>query len=182
MTSTTPPANASARARAEVRLRLAAIDDAPAIAGYLGALFADPDLDTLARRPAPTVEDEEEFLRKALENDRAVIVLAFAGERLIGMADIIAWDRPEGRHCGRLGMSVAKAWRGRGVGRRLLTAAIERTKHWLGFSRIELEVVPWNTAGIALYESLGFQHEGRRVGAMNLRGRPEDVLMMGMVW
>ena len=153
-----------------------------ALAGFLTALFADPDMDTVARRPAPSVQDEQDFIARALAAERAFILLAFARGRLVGMADIFAWERPEGRHCGRLGMSIAKTWRGRGVGKRLLTAAIEETRQWPDFSRIELEVVPWNTAGIALYESLGFKHEGRRVGAMNLRGRPEDVLMMGLVW
>jgi hypothetical protein len=35
-------------------------------------------------------------------------------------------------------------------------------KGWPGFCRIELDVVPWNTPGIRLYEPFGFAHEGRK--------------------
>jgi RimJ/RimL family protein N-acetyltransferase len=165
-----------------VVIRLATVDDAPAMVAYLTALFADPDLDTVARRPAPTVEDEEDAVLRAQEDGRAFYLLALAGAEVVGIIDIFAWGRPEGRHCGRLGMSVAKRWRGQGLGRRLLEAAIDMTKPWPGFCRIELEVAPWNAGAIALYESVGFRHEGRRVKALNLRGAPEDVLMMGLVW
>ena len=79
-------------------------------------------------------------------------------------------------------MSVAKAWRGRGVGRKLLAAAIDRARDWPGFCRIELECVAWNTAGVRLYESLGFVLEARKTKAINLRGRPEDMLLMALTW
>ena len=40
----------------------------------------------------------------------------------------------------------------------------------------------WNTGAIALYEALGFQMEGRKRKAVNLRGRPEDEFLMALVW
>jgi RimJ/RimL family protein N-acetyltransferase len=165
-----------------IEVREAAEADAEAMADYMAALYADPDLDTVARRPPPPPADERDFVRRALASPRAVVLLALDGARVVGMLDLFAWDRPEGAHCGRLGMSVARAWRGKGVGRRLLRAAIAHARGWPGFCRIELDVAPWNTPAIALYESLGFKHEGRRVKAMNLRGRPEDILTMGLVW
>ena len=79
-------------------------------------------------------------------------------------------------------MSVAKAWRGRGVGGRLMSEAIRRARAWDGFCRIELEVAAWNGRGIALYERVGFRHEARRLKGINLRGTPEDSLMMALVW
>jgi RimJ/RimL family protein N-acetyltransferase len=165
-----------------IDVREAVEDDAEAMAQYLAELYADPDLDTVARRPPPLPADERELVRRAAAAPRGLVLLALDGRALVGMLDLFAWDRPEGAHCGRLGMSVARDWRGRGVGRRLLRAAIAHARGWPGFCRIELDVAHWNTAGIALYESLGFRHEGRRVKAMNLRGQPEDILMMGLTW
>ena len=40
----------------------------------------------------------------------------------------------------------------------------------------------WNTAGIRLYEGLGFVIEARKTKAINLRGRPEDMLLMALTW
>jgi putative acetyltransferase len=86
------------------------------------------------------------------------------------------------RHLGRIGLSVTRDLRGRGIGRRLLQAAIDQARGWPGFCRLELECVPWNTPAIRLYESLGFLHEGRRVKGVNLRGTPEDMLLMALTW
>ena len=58
-------------------------------------------------------------------------------------------------------MSVAASHRRRGIGKLLLDAAIA----WADahdFLRLELYVYARNAPAIALYEKLGFAHEGRR--------------------
>ncbi|HSD88662.1 MAG TPA: GNAT family N-acetyltransferase, partial [Kofleriaceae bacterium] len=65
------------------------------------------------------------------------------------------------RHVATLGMSVKQGWRRKGVGRALLTAALE----WAptaGIKRVELYVYARNAPAIALYEGFGFAIEGRR--------------------
>jgi len=162
-------------------VRPARVDDAEAMVGYLTAL-TDERLDTISLQTAPSLEDEREFVLRSQLSERILVLLAFAGETLVGMLDLSAGERPSDRHAGRFGMSVAKAWRGCGVGRKLLAAAIEETRGWPGFCRIELECAPWNAPAIALYESLGFELEARRRKALNLRGRPEDMLLMALTW
>lgn len=163
-------------------LREAGADDAPAMVKYLAALNAEPDLDTIGKRPVPSVAEQGEAIARFAGQDRAFFMLALSAGKLVGLADVEAWQRPEGRHCAPIGISVAKPSRGHGVGRALMLACIERARLWEGFCRIELEVTSWNSQAIALYESLGFQHEGRRVKGMNLRGQPEDTLRMALVW
>ena len=162
-------------------IRPARTDDAEIMVAYMTALTAE-GLDTISVRVPPNLEDEREFVLRSKVSERILILLAFADDKLVGMLDLSAGQRPSDRHAGRFGMSVAKAWRGRGVGRKLLTAAIEETRSWPGFCRIELECAPWNQAAIALYERLGFELEGRRRKALNLRGRPEDMLLMALTW
>ena len=163
-------------------IRIAHVEDAEAMVMFLADLYDDPDLDTVPKRAPPTREEERQVIRRANDLGRAFFLLAYAGDQLVGLLDLWAAEQPESRHGGRLGMSVARDWRGRGVGRRLIEEAVARARDWRGFCRIELEVAAWNTAGIALYEGAGFRHEGRRVKAMSLRGSPEDILMMAMVW
>lgn len=155
--------------------------DAEALVAYVEALVAE-GTGTITLRKAPSLEQEREFIAKSEAAERAFILVAVDGERVIGMLDLQAGERDFNRHCGRFGMSVAKDWRGRGVGRAILKAAITKTREWPGFCRIELEVFPHNTAAIALYESLGFELEARKVKAVQMQTQPEDLLLMALVW
>ena len=56
-------------------------------------------------------------------------------------------------------MGLLPAWRGRGVGRRLLEATVAKAR-CEGFKRIELDVYADNPRAIALYEKAGFVREG----------------------
>jgi RimJ/RimL family protein N-acetyltransferase len=165
----------------DVEVRPARADDAAAMVDYMTALAAER-LDTISQREPPSLEDERDWVLRASFAERGFILLAVAGAEVIGILDLWAGARPDTRHAGQFGMSVAKAWRRRGVGRRMLEAAIAETRGWPGFRRIQLECVVWNPHAIALYESLGFVIEGRMVKAINLRGTPEDMLLMALTW
>ncbi len=165
----------------DVVLRRAREADAAAMADYMAALTAE-HLETITPREAPSVEDERDWVLQAAFAERGLILLAEAGEAVIGILDFWGGERSDNRHAGSFGMSVAKAWRGRGVGRRMLQWVIDEAHGWPGFCRIELECVAWNAPAIGLYESLGFKTEGRMVKAINLRGKPEDMLVMALTW
>jgi RimJ/RimL family protein N-acetyltransferase len=165
----------------QVVVRRAREADAAAMARYMAALTAER-LQTITAREAPSVEDERDWVLQAAFAERGLILLAEIGEEVIGLLDFWGGERSDNRHAGYFGMSVAKAWRGRGVGRRMLHWVIDEAHGWPGFCRIELECVAWNTAAIGLYESLGFKVEGRMVKAINLRGKPEDMLVMALTW
>lgn len=156
-------------------------DDAEALVAYVEGLVAEGP-GTITLRKAPTLEQEREFIAKAEAAERAFILVAVDGERIVGMLDLQAGERDFNRHCGRFGMSVAKDWRGKGVGRAILAAAIEKTHAWPGFCRIELEVFPNNATAIALYKSMGFELEARKVKAVQMQALPEDLLLMALVW
>jgi len=165
----------------DIIIRDAVVGDAEALAAYANALGAE-SLDTIPFRGPKTVEEERTFIETAAASDRGLILVAEHADRIVGLLDVKVGSRCAERHAGVFGMSVAGDWRGRGVGRRLLTTAIDRVRAWDGFCRLELEVVPWNTAGLALYDSLGFQFEGRKKKAVDLRGSPEDSIIMALVW
>ena len=165
----------------DVVVRRAREADAPAVADYMAGLMAER-LDTISRREIPTVPEERDWILRATMVERGTILLALAEDDVIGVLDLWAGEREDNRHAGRFGMSVARGWRGLGVGRRLLARAIDEARAWPGFCRLELECVAWNAPAIALYESLGFALEARMSKAINLRGTPEDMLLMALVW
>ena len=164
-----------------LEIRLAGEGDEHQMAAFMGALCAEAP-DTVTRRPAPTPEDQRQFVESAGQAERAFILLALDGDEVIGLLDLWAGGKPETRHAASFSMCVAAERRNQGVGRRLLQAAMERALLWDGFRRLELEVAAWNAPAIRLYEKLGFRHEGRKVKAVNIRGEPEDTLIMARIW
>jgi RimJ/RimL family protein N-acetyltransferase len=165
----------------QVKVRRAREADAVALTDYMAGLMAER-LDTISRRETSSVPEQRDWILQAATAERGLILLAFAGDALVGVLDLWAGERPEDRHVGRFGMSVARTWRGRGVGRKMLRQAIEEARAWPGFARLELECVVWNAPAIALYESLGFVTEAKMAKAINLRGTPEDMLLMALTW
>lgn len=160
-------------------------DDAAATAAYMRALRAEvteDGLDTIPWRQPRTDAQQRELLALIEAAPNAVFFAAFAGEEVVGLIDIVGGSSPFDRHAGVLGISVAKDWRGHGLGRKLMEAAIAEARSWEGFCRIELICVTWNTGAIALYEEMGFRVEGRKRKAVNLRGVAEDEFLMALVW
>jgi putative acetyltransferase len=69
-------------------------------------------------------------------------------------------NRARRRHAAMLGISIAGAAQGQGVGRALMQAALDYADRWAQVLRIELQVYADNARAIALYRRFGFEHEG----------------------
>lgn len=164
-----------------IQVRAAVAGDAERMAAFMATLCAEAP-DTVTRRPPPSPQDQREFLERAEKAERAFILLALDGDEVVGLIDLWAGVKPETRHAASFGMSVIAARRNQGIGRRLLQAAIDRALLWEGFCRLELEVAAWNAPAIRLYEQLDFRQEGRKAKAVNIRGQPEDTLIMARTW
>ena len=87
-------------------------------------------------------------------------------------------DQPRIRHVAMLGMAVRDDWQRRGIGRALVRAAVEMADAWMALTRLELNVYVDNEPAIRLYESFGFQAEGRLRRAALREGKHVDVLVM----
>jgi len=78
-----------------------------------------------------------------------------------------------------IGMLVIDGWRGRGIGRALLDAAIDWAAN-AGAHKMALETWPHNEAAIRLYERAGFVEEGRKVRHYRRQnGELWDSVLMG---
>jgi ribosomal protein S18 acetylase RimI-like enzyme len=98
------------------------------------------------------------------------VIGAFAGRRLVGMAilGVNARDKAKTRHkCELWSVYAAPDVRGRGVGRRLVSRAIDEARR-RGFEAIVLSVSSHNDGGIRLYRSLGFVRFGAEPRSLKL--------------
>jgi RimJ/RimL family protein N-acetyltransferase len=158
-----------------VNVRLATLDDLPAIRAHLEALAAEPD------RHVPLEPDEVDAVAADLRPliGKGAVVVACDPD-VIGFVSMRRGTRKWLAHAAYLGISIRKAYRGRGVGRALMTAAVDWARDH-GVARIELHVMARNTTAIALYEKLGFQREGVNRGALCIDGVLHDDLVMARV-
>lgn len=103
--------------------------------------------------------------------------VAAVGHEMVACCNLAAAGSPRRGHVRLLGMAVADAWQGRGVGRammRHLTGLADS----LGAVRVELDVYADNDRAVALYRSFGFEREGvKRIEAWR-DGAYVDALVM----
>jgi L-phenylalanine/L-methionine N-acetyltransferase len=91
-----------------------------------------------------------------------LVLAAVQGDNPVGLAGL----HPVGpsvrrRHAMSLGITVARAAQGQGVGQALMTALLDYADHWAQVLRIELTVFHDNERAIRLYQRHGFELEGR---------------------
>jgi ribosomal protein S18 acetylase RimI-like enzyme len=121
------------------------------------------------------VDSTREFIT-SVKAAGGVHVVAVASGEVIGWCDIVPHQFEGMRHVGRLGMGVQKDHRSRGVGRKLLSFAVQQA--FAGaLERIELEVFASNRSAVRLYEWFGFECEGCKVAARKLDGVTDDILV-----
>jgi ribosomal protein S18 acetylase RimI-like enzyme len=146
----------------EIQIREAGVEDAAAIARLLH------DFNREFGEPTPGVAALTERSRELLEAGEMTVLLAGEGPEGISLTRFrpSVWsDAPEA-HLQEL--YVAPALRGRGIGRALLEATIERARAE-GATGIDLNTGETDTAARRLYESMGFT---------NREGRPDGPAML----
>lgn len=164
-------------------IREARPEDAAAGIAYFRRLFGEPGINliTEADEYYPTVESNSRVIRDMNRADNSLFLVAEVEGRIVGILTLEGAKRRNVQHVALLGITVAKEWRGHGIGRRLMTHAIEWARQTGILQRIELHVFARNEIAIALYESLGFEVEGRRRKAVIRDGETIDDLVMSLL-
>jgi RimJ/RimL family protein N-acetyltransferase len=154
---------------APFQIRLAHDDDRVSLAVLFAAVAEERD--GIATEPPVDVE------ARAASWTLDGTLVAVAGGEIVGSLHV---ERSRFGF-GELGMTVAREWRGRGVGSAVLAAAIEWARE-RGLHKLSLSVFPHNAAAIALYRKFGFVEEGRRVKHFRrANGELWDALDMGLL-
>ncbi len=105
----------------------------------------------IGREAFPYIKNPEQFFAERLQ--RGWIFVAEAGE-VVGFVDVSI----EGERAVIEGIAVDKAWRGKGIGRTLLSAAL-RFLRAIGVREVVLYTRDSNEAARRLYKGAGFTSE-----------------------
>ena len=116
-----------------------------------------------------TTEEERAILQKYLDDDRAFMIAAFRDGEVVGNVSVrMVSPHDKLRHRARLAIGLRRDCWGRGLGTRLLRAAVE-TARGMGFVQLELGVFADNARALSLYEREGFHPWGTLPRAFRTR-------------
>jgi putative acetyltransferase len=124
-----------------------------------------------------SARDQRRVFREAWSPARAILVALDGAGRVIGNIWIAREEHPVNRHVASVGMAVAEAWRGRGVGAAPLAEGLRWAREQ-GVEKVALTVYPGNERAIALYRKFGFVEEGRLVRQSKKSYGYEDEIVM----
>lgn len=134
----------------------------------------------LAFLEGPPINTTKDFVLQNIKGNWPHFIAMSEG-KIIGWCDISALDRPVFAHIGSLGIGVSAPYRGQGVGKALMSAALQKAKQ-KGLTRIELTVRENNASAIALYEKMGFEKEGVHKNGVCIDGKYENHIFMALLF
>lgn len=135
--------------------------DEPELLRFVNELVAE-DVPVLINQEQ-TIEDERKYLQgviKDMGEGNKVQLLAFDGKKLVGNTQVHK-DRWKADHVGVFGISIARDYRGQGLGEALARMVIEEAKKRLKVKIVRLDAFANNERALGLYKKLGFLECGR---------------------
>lgn len=163
-----------------VIIRYPTLEDVKNMQDYINTLSKEQ---TFIRMQGEQIsfDEEKEFVTKMIkkiDEHKGVMLLVFTENRLIGICDINLRDRTE-RHEGVFGISMAKEYRGKGVGRLLMKTTLDEAKRHLQDLRIvTLSVYDGNDLAQKMYEEFGFEEYGKLPEGIYYKGNYIDHIYM----
>ncbi|WP_428993843.1 N-acetyltransferase family protein [Achromobacter insuavis] len=146
-------------------------------------------LDALRETPEAFGSSYEEEHTLTLEDIRGWIAPAddsamfgvFSAAALAGIIGVTRQRKLKMRHKAHIwSVYVAPGWRGRGLARQLMRAAIEHAGAMRGVRTVQLSVTANNAAARQLYASLGFEEYGLEREALCVNGELYDEVLMAL--
>ncbi len=144
----------------KIHLRPPRLGDVAALRSHVNDLVAEDAL-ILTNKPQSLSQEKQHVthMLKEIKAGQRVQLLAFHEQKLIANAQIVkAIYRMS--HVGTFGISIAKNYRGDGIGSELSKTIFQLTAEKLHVQLIDLTTYSNNQPAIRMYEKLGFQRAG----------------------
>jgi RimJ/RimL family protein N-acetyltransferase len=160
------------------RIRLAEPGDAEALVALARAVGREPGGWLITTTDWRSEGDERRYLKALRRHPHASVYVAETdGGEVVGRLSVARDPHPASAHVADLGLMVDERWRRRGIGKGLLSQAVDWARA-RGVRKLELHVFPHNEGALALYEAFGFEREGFRKGHYRRPDGYVDAILM----
>ncbi|WP_214851317.1 GNAT family N-acetyltransferase [Exiguobacterium sp. s193] len=143
----------------------------------------DAETDHFDRFPGEDVLDEEGFLQ-LIQHETGVphfLLVAEVDRQLVGYARCVGFPLRRFAHKADFGVGVVRDFWGQGIGRALLQTTLDWART-VELQKIQLAVVETNQGAVRLYQTAGFQIEGRlKHDRLLADGLYYDTILMGIL-
>jgi len=163
-------------------IREAQMSDAQNMIDYMNSIL--PESCFLSFEPWEfiyTVKEEKEIIKKYLESDNQIFLIAEIENSIVGMLNVSANNKNKMKHIGLMGISISeKNW-----WKKIWSHLIEEMLNWAKNNwvtrKINLVVNVSNSKAIWLYEKYHFETEGIIKRDMLINGEYNDARHMGIL-
>lgn len=164
-----------------VTLRTAIPDDAGAILKTIKSTSPERSY-VLMEQYGKNDESEREYILGMDPEENLLLVAEMSGEVVGSLAALQADEgqNPQTGHILRVGLHLAQAYRGLGIGCRMLMYTIEWAKEH-GFKKLEASIFTTNKRSLHLFNRAGFQEEGTRRKRFWVGNDYIDEVLMGKI-
>lgn len=106
---------------------------------------------------------------------------AFEDGQLVGVVSLVRETGFKMKHRANIyAMYVTESSRQKGIGKRLISEAVEKAREWDGVEQIHLAVMSENVPAKKLYSSFGFEVYGKERHALKINGVYYDEDLMAL--
>ncbi|MDR4924686.1 GNAT family N-acetyltransferase [Peribacillus sp. YIM B13472] len=165
-------------------IRTGELEDAEAVFDVQNSVISEGEyFITVSEEFNKTPEQQRDWIRRLLENERETIIAAEINGEVIGWIGFQSENRKRMSHKGSFGMMIRKDYRGKGIGEELIKALLEWAEANPFIEKVSLGVFSTNQRAISLYKKMGFVEEGRKIKEFKMSEREyvDDIIMYKMV-
>lgn len=169
----------SAKDNTKVIIRTAEVSDASSIIEVMMGVMKDTEFTIHEQDEYPdTIESKSEQIKKYKNALGKLFLVAEVNGSVVGFLTFNNWDTRRTSHCGFLSMFIKSGFRGKGIGKVMLSLLIEWAELNPEIEKLCLAVFSNNHSAIKLYKQMGFAEEGRCAKEMKLNGNYVDSVLM----
>ncbi|TVX78656.1 GNAT family N-acetyltransferase [Peribacillus simplex] len=165
-------------------IRTGELEDAEAVLDVQNSVISEGEyFIALSEEFNKTPEQQRDWIRRLLENERETIFVAEINGEVIGWIGFQSENRKRMSHKGSFGMMIRKNYRGKGIGKELIKALLEWAEANPFIEKVSLGVFSTNQRAISLYKKMGFVEEGRKIKEFKMSESEyvDDIIMYKMV-
>lgn len=165
-------------------IRTGSLDDAETILNIQQAVVIENQYLILASEEFDrTTEQHKNWIQNILENERDTIIVAEINGAVVGWIIFQSKNLKRLSHTGYFTTMIHKDYRGMGIGKMLINELLNWAEKNPLIEKISLGVLSTNLKAIALYKSVGFVEEGRKIKEVKFGENEyvDDILMYKLV-